>query len=94
VNGQIIKAWEIPEGEDRRNETFDCAVYASAAIFRLRPNWQALKKNLAAAPKLELVRAEPPSPIVTEDKPKQPEPLPMVRRKQPIRARSSFVTRW
>lgn len=50
IQGQVVKVWEIPEGEDFqgvRDETLDCAVYASAGLFQMRPNWHYLKRKLS-----------------------------------------------
>jgi phage terminase large subunit GpA-like protein len=88
--GQIVKRWEIPEGEDRRNETLDCAVYSFAALFRMRPNWGALKKRLD-----EYQAAKNPEAKPVEKKPeltRAPRPMTQTRRRES--AGRSFVGGW
>lgn len=106
VGGQLLKVWEIPEGEDFqgvRNETLDCAVYASAAVFRLRPNWAALKKRLevkvedkAMAEKTNAPDTKPSGRAESVPRISQPEKPTATPRPRQIRPRreSSFVKGW
>jgi phage terminase large subunit GpA-like protein len=71
--GQVVKRWEIPEGEDRRNETLDCAVYAFAGLFRMRPNWGALQKRMVDAVSVQEKKPEQTAPLrLPKPEPEQP----------------------
>jgi phage terminase large subunit GpA-like protein len=110
INGQIIKVWEIPEGDDFhgvRNETLDCLVGATAAIFRKRPHWVAIKKRMdeqvdaiaknlpAKEPAKEYVLKDPKTETATTAEPK---PTGQVSgqpaRRLPRRQSSGFVGGW
>jgi len=57
-NGFTKQEWSLRDG--RRNEPLDCAVYALAGLYHLRPNWAALADNLKSK-STKPAKEEPPS---------------------------------
>lgn len=48
-NGFVKTEWHLRDG--RRNEPLDCAVYALAGLYHIRPNWAKLAENMKPKPK-------------------------------------------
>lgn len=89
VNGQPTYVWKKKD-ENGRNEALDCFVGAYAAMAQLRPNWAAIKANIA--PAKEYVLKQPDTQTTTQPSAEPKPQTPPARR--PARRSGGFVGGW